>query len=50
MFIDKDDSITFRVPSELKKQFEEVTDKKHINRSALLRSWVEEYVERREGE
>jgi len=36
--------IHLRIPEELKKEFDQICDKKHINKSALIRSWVEDFI------
>ena len=44
------DQIRIRIPFALKKRFTRVCDAEAVNMSALMRSWVEDYTERKEAE
>lgn len=46
----KSENIMIRVPSDLKKDFMQITDAKHVNASALIRSWIEEYIKENKEE
>ena len=37
--------IQVRLPEKLKEYFDMICEEKHINRSALIRSWIEDFVE-----
>ncbi|MFJ7935988.1 hypothetical protein [Sporosarcina sp. NPDC096371] len=46
----KTENIMVRVPSDLKKDFMDIMDTKHVNASALIRSWIEEYIKENKEE
>lgn len=41
----KTKAMTIRMPEELKNEFDEACGKNFVNASALIRSWIEKYVE-----
>ena len=41
-------TIMFRIEPELKARLERIAEEKALNISALLRKWIEEFVEREE--
>lgn len=43
----KDERIYIRIPEELKRDFLRICQKESINKSALLRRWIEDYVKER---
>ncbi len=46
----KSENIMVRVPSDLKQDFMQIMDTKHVNASALIRSWIEEYIKENKEE
>ncbi|QFF98908.1 hypothetical protein PB01_08725 [Psychrobacillus glaciei] len=46
----KSENIMIRVPTFLKQDFMQNIDAKHINASALIRSWIEEYIKENKEE
>ena len=45
----KRSTIQFRIEPELKERFERIAEEKALNISALLRKWIEEFVNREEN-
>lgn len=46
----KNKAMTIRLPEELKDQFDETCERKFVNASALIRSWIKNYVEENKEE
>ena len=42
--------LQIRIPDDLKERFNRVCERQHVNKSALIRGWVEEYLKNEEGE
>ncbi|GEM_PF-1800298 len=43
---EKTKAIQFRIDETLLKRFNEVTERYSVNKSALIRSWIEQYLEK----
>ena len=42
--------LQIRIPDDLKDRFNRVCERQYVNKSALIRGWVEEYLKNEEGE
>jgi hypothetical protein len=42
--------LQIRIPDDLKERFNRVCERQYVNKSALIRGWVEEYLKNEEGE
>ncbi|WP_420891008.1 ribbon-helix-helix domain-containing protein [Megasphaera massiliensis] len=47
---EKTKAIQFRIDETLLKRFNEVTERYSVNKSALIRSWIEQYLEKHKDE
>lgn len=46
----KNKNLHIRLPEELLNEFTRVTDDKAVNRSELIRRWIEEYIRKEKGQ
>lgn len=42
--------LQIRIPDDLKERFNRVCERQYVNKSALIRGWVEQYLKNEEGE